>query len=120
MSRKPTVQSLTLPPTDDDVRQSPGSANSTSFLISPSFEDLYEEDHISYTRQDHVYYSDLICREVEESRRRARCEEKSTERLMLTPRGSVLPALADGAGTRKNMMYNDYERFMMSSMPMSE
>ena len=114
MSRLPQlVPGLTIPPSDPDVAdQGPGSANSTSFLISPDFGAAFCTDQIPRR--------DLICRDTRDYRPARSCRDTGVYRKMLTPRGSVLPALADGAGTRKNLMYNEYEKFMKNAIPMSE
>jgi hypothetical protein len=105
------MQRLTLLLADPDVNteRSPGSAESacsTSHLIKS---DPGTPDRPSYNRT-----GGLISRVIGDIR------DPNPDREMFTPRGSVLPALADGAGTRKNLLYNEYQNFMKSSIPMSE
>ena len=105
-------QRLTLPLVDEDVivDQGPGSANSTSLLIPPDF-----GDQITYS-----YLNSITSITTRDTTSRDTTRDTTSRDMFPPPRGSLLPVLADGAGTRKNLMYNEYENFMKNSVPMSE
>ena len=137
MSRLP--QRLTLPLVDEDVivDQGPGSANSTSLLIPPDFGDqiTYLNSITSITTGDTTSRDttsrDSTSRDTSrdtssrdttsrDTTSRDTTRDTTSRDMFPPPRGSLLPVLADGAGTRKNLMYNEYENFMKNSVPMSE